>query len=157
MKQLLHNIRVRVFENDHENIGQIHSVFERLLPVDFKKEKITVNIEEAEGFDEKTIYILTLETEKRRHNWLLLENVFKNLSDADKQALYCQRESRLDDQGNFFLRLDKPSLMNGDFHLVEHGDCFHFKIKIAAFPSNREKLMSSLETVLGKLGCSSSE
>lgn len=154
MKQLLHNIRIRVFEKNPDEIDKIHHVFEKLLPIDFKKEKITVSTEEAEGFDEKTIYILTLKTEKRRHNWLLLETVFKKMSDADKQKIYRQRDSRLDDQGNFFLRLDKPSLLEGEFQLVEHGDCFHFKIKIAAFPSNREKLMNSLETVLEKIGCS---
>ncbi|MCK4348480.1 MAG: hypothetical protein KAW47_07675 [Thermoplasmatales archaeon] len=86
--------------------------------------------------------------------WLLIQNIFQNLSRRDVEKICEQRDLRLDDHGYFFIRLDKKLLLDGAYKLTEQGDCFHFKIKMAAFPSTRENAMRSLEELLGKMGCS---
>jgi RNA binding exosome subunit len=40
------------------------------------------------------------------------------------------------------------------YKLTELGDCFHFKIKIAAFPNKRENALKSLEELIGIMGFS---
>lgn len=153
MRQLIHNISVRVFEKNEDQIDNIYHVFKQLLPVDFEEEKINLDHQKAEGFEEETIHILSMETTKRRNNWLLLRNIFENLKEEDKHKLYEQRKTRVDKQGYFYIRLDKNSLLNQEYKVTEKGDCFHFKIKIAAFPKKRETIMDSVETILEKTGC----
>ncbi|MEF8879881.1 MAG: RNA-binding domain-containing protein [Candidatus Thermoplasmatota archaeon] len=155
MRQLVHNVSIRVFEKDYNNLENIQNIFNRLLPVDFKKEKVDIDHEEAEGFEEKTIHILSMETEKRRHNRLLLRNLFQQMHDKDKSRVFDQRRTRVDDEGNFYIRLDKQSLLDQKYVLTEGGDCFHFRIKIAAYPKNEDTIMDSIETLLSEHGCTS--
>ncbi|MEA3457182.1 MAG: RNA-binding domain-containing protein, partial [Candidatus Thermoplasmatota archaeon] len=94
---------------------------------------------------------------KHRHIWLLIQNIFQNLSRRDVEKICKQRDSRLDDHGYLFIRLDKKLLLNAAYKLTEQGNCFHFKIKLASFPSTRENAMISLEELLEKMGCSVTE
>jgi RNA binding exosome subunit len=151
MKQLVHNIEVSVFEKNPDRLPDVCDALHRLLSVDFKKEKADMTHDQAEGFEQKTIHILSFKTYKKRHNWLLLETVFNHLSDREKEKLYEQRDSRLNNQGYFYFRLHKEALLEDKYRLTEGGNCFHFKIKLAAFPNNRENAMKSLKMLLQKL------
>ena len=154
MKRLVHSIETRVFEEDASCISDICDSFSGLLPIDFDKEKIVVQHKQAVGFGQNIIHILSMNIHKYRHIWLLIQNIFQNLSRRDVKKICEQRDLRLDDHGHFFIRLDKKLLLDGVYKLTEQGNCFHFKIKMAAFPSTRENAMKSLEELLGKLGCS---
>ena len=147
MKQLLHNITITVFEKDTSKIEGIYKTFNELLPIDFSKEKINVKHEKTTGFNEKTIHILSLKTIKPRHNYLLIKNILKKMNNKDLKKIYNERENRLDQEGHFYMRLDKKSLLEKKYVLTEKGDCFHFKIKIAAFPNNRTNLLKSIEKI----------
>jgi len=153
MRPLVHNIEISVFEKDSSNLNSIYDLFNDLLSIDFEKEKIVVHHKKTEGFEQDVIHILSLKTHNHRHSWSLLRNIFQNLNREDVEKIYEQRDSRLDDHGFFFIRLDKRSLLNGVYKLTELGDCFHFKIKIAAFPSKRKNTMKSLEELLDKMRC----
>lgn len=148
MKRLVHNISVRVFEKKHERIKKTKKGFEELLPVDFKKEKIKVNHEKAEGFNQKTIHILSMQTSKRKHNRVLLNNIFNEMNEKDKRRIYQEKETRVDSEGNFYLRLDKESLLDKKYKLTEGGDCFHLTVKLAAYPVKKENILDSLERLL---------
>lgn len=149
----VHNITVRVIEKDEKKIPEIIQKLNQLLPLDFKKEKIELNHDTAQGFEDKTLHILTMDTFKNRHNKMLIDNVFEKLPRKSKKLIYNQRNTRLDEEGNFYIRFDKKSLLEDEFELVEHGDCFHFRLKIAAYPSNEETLKKSTEQFLEKKGC----
>lgn len=150
MRKIVHNISVRVFEKDSNKIDRTKNVFKELIPVDFEKEKLDIEHEKAEGFNQKTIHILSIETSKNKHNRILLENIFNKLDEEDKKRIKQQKKNRLDSEGNFYLRLDKDSLLNKKFRLTEGGDCFHFTIKLAAYPMKKEKIMNSLNLLLGE-------
>ena len=154
MKRLVHSIETRVFEKDASCISDIYDSFSELLPIDFDKEKIVVQHKQAVGFGQNIIHILSMNIHKYRHIWLLIQNIFQNLSRRDVEKICEQRDLRLDDHGYFFIRLDKKLLLDGVYKLTEQGNCFHFKIKMAAFPSTRENAMISLEELLRKMGCS---
>ncbi len=148
MEKLVHNIEINVFEKDETHLSLIYESFGQILPLDFKKEKIIIKKNKVESFDKNIIHIISMKIHKKRHNILLLQNIIKNLDRKDLEILYEQRNSRLDDRGNFFIRLDKKLLLKNIYKLTEIGDCFHFKIKIASFPNNIENVMKSLEELL---------
>jgi len=154
MDKLVHNIKINVLEKDETHINLIYKSLEQILPLDYKKEKIFIRNNKGESFDHNVIHIISMKIHKKRHNILILQNIFKKLDKKDMELLYEQRKSRLDDCGNFFIRLDKKLLFKNIYKLTEIGDCFHFKIKIAAFPNKRENLMKSLEELLKILECS---
>ncbi len=148
MKKLVHKISVRVFEKNDDQLDSTKNIFNEILPVDFKREKISIEHEKAEGFNEKTIHILSMKTSKRRHNRVLLDNIFENLNEKDKQKIIDDRKTRLDSEGNFYIRLDKDSLLKNEYKLTDGGDCFHFTVKIAAYPLKKEKVLESLDLLL---------
>jgi len=153
MAKLIHNILVTVFEKNKENIEECKEAFSNILPLDFKKEKIDVSIESVQGFHQKTIYILRLKTNKSRHNKKLIHNLFSNLNESDKKRIGKQYLTRLNEEGYFFIRLDKNHLMNNKFVLTEGGDCFHVKIKLAGFPANWENFVIAAKSILKKYKC----
>jgi len=148
MKKLVHNIKIRVFEKNPKNLNETKKVFNEILPVDFEKEKIDINHEKAEGFNQKTIHILTLQTSKRRHNHMLLNNIFNKMDQKDKERVKKERKTRLDNEGNFYFRLDKKSLLNKKYEIIEGGNCFHFTIKLAAYPMKKENILKSLDQLM---------
>ena len=57
-----------------------------------------------------------------------------------------QKESRLDEDLNFFVRIDKEKWIDGkEMFLTDSGNCFHIKILIAAFPKKRENALKIVE------------
>ncbi|MBS3802132.1 MAG: hypothetical protein KGY65_05210 [Candidatus Thermoplasmatota archaeon] len=153
MAKLIHNILVTVFEKNKENIEECKEAFSNILPLDFKKEKIDVSIESVEGFHQKTIYILRLKTNKSNHNKKLIHILFSNLNEIDRKRIGKQYLTRLNQEGYFFIRLDKNYLMKNEFVLTEGGDCFHIKIKLAGFPAKWENFVIAAKSILNKYKC----
>ena len=79
---------------------------------------------------------------------LVLKIIFSNLSKNDKLNIENQIESRLNDDGFFFIRLDKRLLIQNIFKLTEAGDCFHIKVKIAAYPASKERYVKNLHKLI---------
>jgi len=145
---LAHNIHITVFCKPEEDTKLIAKKLLFLVPFDIKKEKIEMKKTNATGFNEKKITILEVYLEKESHTNLFLNNLTKNLADEQKLLIKKQAESRLDDELNFFLRFDKSKLINeGRLWLTDRGECFHTRIKIAAFPHKREVALKILEKI----------
>ncbi len=145
---LAHNICITVFCKPKDNTELIAKKLLLLVPFDNKKEKIELKKTNATGFNEKKITILEIYLEKESHTNLFLKNLAKNLADEQKLLIKRQAESRLDDELNFFLRLDKSKLTNEDkLWLTDKGDCYHIRIKIAAFPHKREAALKTVEKI----------
>ena len=150
MQKQIHSIKINVFEKNQDEIETINQVYQYLLPLDFKKEKINILHEQLEGFNQKIIYSITLETIKKRHNMMLVEAIFGNLEKNEIKKIYDQIESRLSDEGDFYMRLDKQSLLDKSFIITEDGDCFHIKIKIAGYPAKRKIFITTIKEILDK-------
>jgi len=145
---LAHNICITVFCKPEEDTKLIAKKLLFLVPFDIKEQKIELKKTNATGFKEKKITILEIYLEKESHTNLFLNNLIKNLTDEQKSLINKQADSRLDDELNFFLRLDKNRLINEDkLWLTDNGECFHIKIKIAAFPHKREVALKTLEKI----------
>jgi len=142
------NIKISVFakkdEEDHEKIKQ--KLIE-LVPFDPEKEKLKVKEQKAEGFNEKIVYIYEIDLAKDRHINAFTEFLLSKLTPEQKELIKRQLESRLDEEFNFFLRLDKEKLLNNEFWITDSGDCYHIKANIACFPRNREKAAAVLREI----------
>ena len=61
-----------------------------------------------------------------------------------------QKESRLDDNLDFFLRFGKDEYIRNDkLMLTDSGNCFHIKISIDAFPKKREIALKIADKIFG--------
>lgn len=153
MTKEVHNITVTVFEKNEEKIENHKDLFHFLLPIDFETQKVDMSIESIEGLNQKPIYIIRLKTRKNSHNQQLLDMVFSQLNETDKKQIGDQYLSRLNQEGYFFIRLDKENLSQKKFVLTDNGDCFHFKIKIASFPAKWDAFVKTTESLLIKYHC----
>ena len=101
---------------------------------------------DAEGFAQKKIAILKAVIVKASNTNDFLGNILIKLSDDDRKTILRQIESRLDEELDFFLRLDKEEwIKNGKLRLTDSGKCFHIKISVAAFPKKRKAAIGILE------------
>jgi len=142
-----HTIEIRVFAK-----GQKEDIKKGLLEIvqlDLEKEKIALKDHTVTGFEEEKINIYSVLLVKQTHTNAFLKRLLKELSVEDKQKLKDQKESRLDNELNFFLRLDKQVfLKEKHFKLTEGGDCYHIKMAIAAYPSTREQALKTIDALL---------
>jgi len=142
-----HNVIVTVFAKETENSEEVLKGLKLLFPFDLLKEKINVKQETATGINENKIIIYTVKFTKTRHITEFLQNLIKQLGPAQIKTLMEQKESRLDQDRIFYIRLDKKELINQKYKLTDKGDCYHIKMHIAAYPAKREPALEIIEKI----------
>lgn len=80
-----------------------------------------------------------------------VEALNEALGEAGREMLVAQVETRLDEEGTFFLRLAKEALLEGKARLTDSGDCFHVSMSVLAFPRKRELLRLSVAKIFNVL------
>ncbi|MGV8168538.1 MAG: RNA-binding domain-containing protein [Candidatus Nanoarchaeia archaeon] len=138
--KLVNHIHFRVFCNPEEDREKITNTFLSLLGYnkeELKEEKIEYKEISAKGFQQKTIIIIEADLQKERHCNKFLKKLNDALSKEDK-TLLIEQVNRLDDNLNFFLRLDKDSLLEGKYVLTDSGSCFHITMNIEAHPRRKD-------------------
>ena len=128
---------------------EVKAVEPAKVEVPAKFEKLVGEVEKieelkAEGFDGKRLDVIRVALIKDRHINAFIESLVAKLGE-EKKTLLEQLDSRLDDNLNFFIRLDKEMLLKDKFVLTDSGNCYHIKISIAAFPKRREKAVGVLK------------
>ncbi len=143
---IAHSVTIRVFCGQGENRDAIVGGLKFLLPFDLDKEKIAINRQTAFGFNERKIDIFEASLTKGRHINAFFENLLGKLPEIQKQMLLSQLESRIDDEGNLFVRLEKERLAkHNDLVMVDSGNCYHIRIKIVAFPITKENAIRAVK------------
>jgi RNA binding exosome subunit len=102
----------------------------------------------AEGFENRKIIIHELHLHKESHTTQFINNLMHHLTIEQKQFLTTDKHARLDENLEFFIRLDKNKLLNNIYELTTSGDCFHIKMNIAAFPKKRETALKVIDEML---------
>lgn len=145
----VHNIKITVFVKPEEN--DFHSLIKNklinLVPFNIEEQKISVLGSPVEGFESRKIIIYEIDLLKENHTTSFIKNLKEKLPGEQKQLLLSQRWSRLDDELNFYIRLDKQELLKEKYSITDSGDCFHIKMHIAAFPKNRESALKVIEKI----------
>ena len=146
--KLLNTVHLSVFVKDGEDIDAIKNTFLKLLPFDLDKEKLVLDIINAEGF-EKTIRIIQIALSKEKHTNAFLKEFTAKLSDEQKETLRKQFYTRCDAEFNFFIRLEKQALLKGRYELTDSGSCYHIRMNLACYPKNLVSARDVVEKILG--------
>jgi len=144
----VHNIEMRVFSKEEDNEEDIVKKIKELFPIDFEKEKIILKRKTNYGFEDKKIVVFTITISKQRHTKVVLKNLFENLSNEQKEMLLKQLDNRLDESLHFYLRLNKDKLIKNEYSLIDTGNCFHFRMAIAAYPHDRDVAKNIVKEIL---------
>jgi hypothetical protein len=143
--RLFHNITVSVFCKPEDDPARIEERLRAFVPFELEKEKLKVGRQKATGFNDRPITILDITLAKESHIAQFLRLLTEALADHQKALLRHQLESRLDEELTFFVRFDKAAWNEGRPELVDHGDCYHLKMRVAAFPKTREAALKVLQ------------
>lgn len=147
--EIAHSAAIRVFCGEEENESEVMNGLKSLLPFDLEKEKIAIQKQTAFGFSDKRINIFEVTLAKKRHIKAFLDGLLPRISGTDRLMLLRQLDSRVDNDANFFVRFEKETLAKHNELLVtDSGNCYHVRIKIAAYPSTKEAAVRIMEAVL---------
>ncbi len=138
-------IKIRVFSEQYEDADKIKKGLNYLCGFsDLEEEKLKIKETNTKGFDEKTIKILELELIKDKYCNKFIKRLSELLSAEDKKKLI-EQENRLDENFNFFIRLDKEKMQEQKFLLTETGNCYHITINISAYPRKKENAYNMIK------------
>ena len=149
----IHNARLQVFlkpeeyKDDANIILKLKESFNKIMPLDFQKEKLNIVEENVEGFENRKIKILTLEIIKEAHTAIFLKTLKALIGKEQCKTLVEQKISRLDEELFFYIRLDKKDALENEFTLTDSGECIHIRMHIAAFPKNKETALKVIEQI----------
>ncbi len=147
----LHTVQISVFCKPEEDKQTISDALHLFLPFDLEKEKIAITQEQTEGFENKIITIFRVHISKENHTTRFLENFLSHISASDRKLLLAQADTRLDDDLQFFVRIDKEQLIrNKEFRVSDTGNCFHIKMNIACFPKKRSAALEVVKRIFEK-------
>lgn len=150
--KLVNNINFRVFSNPEENKEAIRNALFLLAGYtqeQLSEEKIKYKEINAKGFRQRIIVITEITFEKERHCNKFLKRLNELLSPQDKEILV-EQVNRLDDNMNFFIRLDKENLINGKYILTDGGNCFHISMSIEAHPRRKDVAHKIIKQIFSK-------
>ena len=149
--KIAHSASIRVFCSEEENESEVLSGLKSLLPFDEEKEKITIDRQTALGFADRKILILEATLVKDRHVKAFLENLMHKLPEQQKKLLLRQLESRIDAEGNFFVKFEKETLAkHSELLVTDGGNCYHVRIKMAAYPGTKGNAVKAIRVLFEK-------
>ncbi len=145
--KILNTVKLNVFCKEEENKEKLKEKLISLVPFNMEDEKVKLMEDTAIGFNEKKIKIYEITLEKTRHTNAFLKHLQELLNQKQKELLLRQAESRLDEEYNFFIRLDKEKFLNNEIFITDSGNCFHIKMNIACFPRKRDLALDIVKNV----------
>lgn len=144
-----HQVVVKVFVKPEESLESVERALAELIPLE--GEEFKIETERVMGFGERVIHILRVRLTKQRAVNVFLKWFVSSLAPAQKSLLIEQAGSRVDDQLNLFVRLDKGGwLKHRKVWLTESGECFHVRISLAVFPRKRELALDLVHELFQK-------
>ncbi|MDD1743162.1 MAG: hypothetical protein LUO85_00890 [Methanomassiliicoccales archaeon] len=134
----LHYLTFRAFCQATEDEGKVK------LAIRFVSGIEDISVTRSQGFHGNPILIMEAEVKSKKR----IDAVFLSLGQQQIQELRDTLDSRLDDDSNFFFRLDKQLAYEGKIVLAGHDDVIAVKGKVKAYPNNRENAMKVIADYL---------
>lgn len=141
--KLVNSITISVFCKEDEDYDRIRAKVLSFFPFDVLDLKL-VQEKKAQGFNEKIIRQIFIALRKQSQIKEFLKILNDKLEDKQKKLLLSQKESRLSDDFDFYIRFGKQEFMNDKLKITESGDCIHVKINIAAFPRKKDRVFENI-------------
>jgi len=145
----LKSVTLSVFAKpSEEDVSKVRNALIALVPLNLDEGKIVVKEEKAEGFNQQPILVYTITLTKESHTNAFLKALLEKLTPGQRELLTSQRESRLDNDLNFFMRLDKGKWMDErELSITDSGRCFHIRMLLAAYPARRPDALVLVEKI----------
>lgn len=145
----LHNLTLTVFcRPDEEDEALLRDKLRAFFPFDLEKEKIKINVQRASGYDNRPIHVMSVTLAREAHLAQFLKAMVAGLKPEQKQTLIKEAESRLDADLFFYIRFDKEQWnAHNELWIVDHGNCYHCKLLIAAYPKKRAVALGIIKTI----------
>jgi RNA binding exosome subunit len=147
----VHRVTITVFAKPDENKTETIAGLKALVPFNLEDTKIKVEDRHAEGFNQRKIDILTITLTKEAHTNDFLQFLLDTLNKEQKGLLISQAGSRLDEELDYFIRIEKDNwIQKRQLLLTESGNCYHIKLSLAAFPKKRETALKLAERIFSQ-------
>lgn len=138
----IHRATITAFGKSEENIEAIKEGIIALVPFNLEEAKVKLEIQTTEGFEDRKIKIFTIILTKESHTNDFLQFLLDKLTEAQKEMLVKQAETRLDTEFDFFIRFEKDAWINDrELMITDTGNCFHVKLSLATFPKKKENAL----------------
>lgn len=135
-----HYVEITALAQATEDPDLVKEAMRTLLPED-----TDIETEEAEGHFGNPVRLL----KARFENAAEIRGFFDKLGPHFRDRVLDQLDSRLDDDCNLWIRLDKDAALDGDV-LPARGEGIVARVKLAAFPANRENAEESARDLLAR-------
>lgn len=110
-------------------------------------EEIELEERESHGHYGNPILIFTGKLERKRE----MREVFKKFSKEDLREILRTLEKRVDEQCNFFIRVDKGRAYEEEVIPAEGDYTIRLRARIESYPAKREKALNIAEDYIGEL------
>jgi RNA binding exosome subunit len=149
----IHNITIRAFsKNDTQK--SIEKGFDYIIPFDLLKEKIKIKTEyfgaDSDNPDAEPITVYSVFFDRQAFIGDFMRYFRNLLSPGQKKNIIEKAEKFMDEECAIYVRIDKDALRSEKLELVEHGNCFHITMNIAAFPKKKEKAMEVVKMLFSE-------
>ncbi|MCX6651566.1 MAG: hypothetical protein NT131_07940 [Methanomassiliicoccales archaeon] len=101
----------------------------------------------SEGYHGNKILIMECDLTRKAD----IRAFFRRLSREDLKELLSSIDQRLDDDGQFFFRLDKQKAFEEELVVSSGDDCIHVRAKVESYPKRREKALENAKVMLQEL------
>ncbi|MBP7087561.1 MAG: hypothetical protein KBA58_05820 [Methanomassiliicoccales archaeon] len=106
-----------------------------------------IAVDHSEGYHGNKILIMTCTLSRKAD----IRKFFRRLSREDLQLLLDSVDQRMDDDGQFFFRLDKQKAFLEELIISSGDDCVHVRAKVESYPKRREKALENAKAMLQEL------
>jgi len=106
-----------------------------------------VTVTHSEGYHGNKILIMECTLARKAD----IKAFFRRLSLKDLTEMLGSIDQRLDEDGQFFFRLDKQKAFLEDLSLFSGDDCIHVRAKVESYPKRREKALENAKVMLQEL------
>ncbi|RLI32039.1 hypothetical protein DRO51_02685 [Candidatus Bathyarchaeota archaeon] len=132
------SVEIRVISHATENIEKVLESLKNVLTEEVYKD-VNFSEEKLEGHHGNPIILIKTKIYSKSYARKIIRNIFSRLEDFDRNLLLKRVEDNVDEDGNFYLRLDKQAAYSGMFR-ISNSDPIHLKIKLAVPRKQREKI-----------------
>ena len=144
-------IEVRVLAHSTENPDKVYTALTNILgkeifdKVEFKKENL-------QGHHGNPITLIKTRIYSKSQARKILENIFLKLDKQNREQVLMEVKDRVDEDGNFYLRLDKQAAYLGKIKLFEV-DPIHIQVRLAIPRKQKEKIVEVFRESIRKVEC----
>lgn len=139
VEKIFHNVKITVFIKEEQDFDAIQDSFLELFPFGLQEAKVKLNKTQAQIVEDRKMIILDVLLTRNRQINDFMNNILSKMSSDVKKTIVEQIDTRIDEESNFYFRIDKDEFMNNNkIVLTDGGNCFHFKCHVATYPQNVE-------------------